>query len=257
MARPQLSAVDSGQAGQEASRTIEELAAEIGMTVRNIRSHRARGLLPPPEVRERIGYYGPEHVARLRVIQQLQAEGFNLQGIKRLLDRTGGAERLVSMTRTLSTPFETEQPQVFTRDELAARFGQDAAALEKAIETGGLVSLGDDRYEAPAPSLLEAAEEVVAHGVTLHHALVVMGKVRERCDRISREFVRLFLEDVWKPFVEAGYPEERWEEVIEAIDRLRPISTRAVLAMYGLTMSEQIEEAFGREVQRLTREKRK
>ena len=48
------------------------------MTVRNIRAHQSRGLLPPPEVRARTGYYGPEHVARLRLIHDMQAEGFNL-----------------------------------------------------------------------------------------------------------------------------------------------------------------------------------
>ena len=43
------------------------------MSVRNIRNHQSRGLLPPPEVRARTGYYGPEHVARLRLIQEMQA----------------------------------------------------------------------------------------------------------------------------------------------------------------------------------------
>jgi hypothetical protein len=61
--------------------TIEQLAAETGMTVRNIRSHRARGLLPAPEVRDRVGYYGPEHLDRLRMIQELQTDGFNLKGV--------------------------------------------------------------------------------------------------------------------------------------------------------------------------------
>ena len=55
--------------------------------MRNVRSHHARGLLPPPEVRGRTGYYGPEHVERLRLIRQLQAEGLKLEGIKRLLGR--------------------------------------------------------------------------------------------------------------------------------------------------------------------------
>jgi hypothetical protein len=64
--------------------TIEQLAAASGMTVRNIRSHQARGLVSPPEVRVRVGYYGPEHREQLRVIQDLQAAGFNLRGIKRL-----------------------------------------------------------------------------------------------------------------------------------------------------------------------------
>jgi DNA-binding transcriptional MerR regulator len=66
--------------------TIEQLAAQSGMTVRNIRAHQARGLLDPPEVRLRVGYYGPEHVERLNLIRRLQEDGFNLAGIKRLLD---------------------------------------------------------------------------------------------------------------------------------------------------------------------------
>ena len=53
--------------------TIDELARETGLTVRNVRSHHARGLLQPPEVRGRTGFYGPEHVERLRLIQRLQA----------------------------------------------------------------------------------------------------------------------------------------------------------------------------------------
>ena len=66
--------------------TIDELARATGMTVRNIRSHATRGLLPPPEVRARTGYYGPDHVARLELILELQAAGHNLAGIKHLSD---------------------------------------------------------------------------------------------------------------------------------------------------------------------------
>ncbi len=66
--------------------TIEQLAAQTGMSVRNIRAHQARGLLAAPEVRLRVGYYGPEHVARLKLIRELQDEGFNLASIKHLLD---------------------------------------------------------------------------------------------------------------------------------------------------------------------------
>src|SRR4051795_13539620 len=105
--------------------TIEELAAQTGMTVRNIRSHRARGLLPAPEVRDRVGYYGPAHLDRLRMIQELQTDGFNLKGIERLLSQNlGPAEQFLSFKRELDE-FDREQPQTFTRAELADRFGSD------------------------------------------------------------------------------------------------------------------------------------
>lgn len=239
--------------------TIEQLAAESGMTVRNIRAHRARGLLPAPEVRDRVGYYGAEHLARLRLISQMQAEGFNLRAIERLLEQTHGRpEQLLSLREVLSTPVETEQPRVFTAVELAARFGDHAGPeeLARAEKLGLLVQLGDGRIEAPLPSLLDAAEEVVSMGVPLHHALKVLGKVQEQCSAVAREFVNLFLEDLWEPFVADGYPEERWQEVTASIERLRPMSASVLVAAYQLTMSTEVEQAFGRELNRLTRRKR-
>lgn len=128
--------------------TIEQLAAESGMTVRNIRAHRARGLLQAPEVRERVGYYGPEHLARLRLIAQMQAEGFNLRAIGRLLEETQGPpEQLLSLKEAVSTPFEQEQPQVFTTAQLQERFGEqaDAKTLALAVKIGVLTRLGEDR----------------------------------------------------------------------------------------------------------------
>jgi DNA-binding transcriptional MerR regulator len=100
--------------------TIEQLAAATGMTVRNIRAHQARGLLAPPEVRLRVGYYGPEHVAQLRLIRELQDDGFNLGGIKRLLgDTQGTAERLLNVKLALSDPDGAEAPEMLTLAVLA------------------------------------------------------------------------------------------------------------------------------------------
>jgi len=240
----------------ENSLTIEQLAAEMGMTVRNIRSHRARGLLPAPEVRDRVGYYGPRHLARLRMIQELQADGFNLKGIERLLsENVGTAEQFLSFRRALDE-FDDEQPSTFTREELDARFGTDNDdALKRAVAAGALVPVEEGRFEAPFPSLLDAAEGVVAAGVPLDHALVVIGKVRSRCRSISREFVELFLEDIWKPFEEDGYPEDRWPAVRAALDQLRPLSLQALATIYRMTLSEQIEKALGKQLERLASRK--
>jgi DNA-binding transcriptional MerR regulator len=238
--------------------TIEQLAAESGMTVRNIRSHRARGLLPAPEVRDRVGYYGPQHVSRLRLIQELQSEGFNLKGIERLLEQSPGpAEQFLSFKRALGASFETEEPQAFTRKELAERFGDDTGdALKQGIASGVLVPIGEDRFEARVPSLLDAAEGVLAQGVPLNHALAVLSKVQDRCESVAREFVRLFLEDVWKPFEEAGYPEDRWPEVRASLDQLRPLSSQALMGIYQMTMADEVDAAFGKQLERLSKIKR-
>ena len=189
--------------------TIEELASETGFTVRNIRSHRARGLLQPPAVRDRIGYYGQEHVARLKLVRQLQDEGFNLAAIKRVVERApASSDQILNAIQMLQQPFETEQSQVFTREELRDRFTVEdpEGLLRKAADAGVLIPVGDDRFEAPAPSLLEVAEELDALGVPLHHGLAVVGKVRDSSRTIARSFVRLFVDDVVKPFEADGLP---------------------------------------------------
>ena len=230
--------------------TIEQLAAQTGMTVRNIRAHQARGLLAPPEVRLRVGYYGPEHVAQLKLIRDLQADGFNLAGIKRLLDDTPGtAERLARFREALAAARATEPSQMLTLAELDRRFhvnAQDAPrVLARAERLGVLLPAGDGRYEVPSPSLLAVAERVVERGVALEDALGVFEQIERHCDAVSAAFVKLFMTEVWEPFQRAGMPVDRWSEIDAAIASLRPLATDALEAIFGQRMSSQIEDAFG------------
>src|SRR4051794_14617743 len=104
---------------EPAALTIDELARETGMTVRNIRAHQSRGLIPPPLVRARTGYYGPEHVARIKLIQEMQADGFNLAAIQSLLEGASGAvEQALGFKRAALEPFGEEEPEFATLEEL-------------------------------------------------------------------------------------------------------------------------------------------
>lgn len=232
--------------------TVEQLAYESGMSVRNIRNHQSRGLLPPPEVRARTGYYGQRHLDRLRLIQQMQAEGFKLSTIKRLIGAPGAdADRFVGLRRLLTAPDEGETPEVLSVEELAERFGPvDRKLLARAEKLELLIDLGDGRYEAPSPALLRAAEAALASGVRLEVAITVIGKVRRSSQSIAREFVGMFLDEVWGPFDNAGRPEERWDEVTGAIEGLRPLASDAVVAMFRQVLAAETEDAFGKFLQR-------
>jgi len=235
--------------------TIEQLAAESGMSVRNIRSHQARGLLRPPEVRLRVGYYGPEHVAQLGLIRDLQGEGFNLAGIKRLLDDTQGtAERLMRFKESLTE--HRERAETLTLGELGRRFrvGAEQAprVLAKAEKLGVLVPAGEGRYEVPSPSLLAVAEEVVDRGMPVEALLSVFEELDRHCDAVAHAFVRLFVTQVWRPFQRSDMPAQRWPEIDAAIERLRPLATDALLAIFSGRMDGQIEAAFGEITQRLS-----
>jgi hypothetical protein len=191
-------------------------------------------------------------VTRIELIRELQADGFNLELIRRLFDSAGSSAAAVRFTRALRAPFVDEAPEVVTEAELAQRWGTpDPKLLRRAEELGLLRPLGGDRWEEPSPRLARVAAELAELGVSARQALEVAGRLRRHADSVADTFIKLFVETVWKPFEDAGRPEERWPEVSDALERLRPLAADSLLAVFGLAMDDAAERAFGRQLERL------
>ncbi|MDQ2631070.1 MAG: MerR family transcriptional regulator [Actinomycetota bacterium] len=241
----------SSRKGQNAApdgkMTIGELARRTGMTIRNIRAHQTRGLLPPPEVHGRTGYYNEGHVARIELTREMQAEGLNLEAIRRVLESSEGSSReMVDFARAVRAPFEDETPEIFDADELAAEWGVekfDPKLLSRFEELGILRQLPDGKIEVISPRLQRAGTALVELGVSPQAAVETAEELRRGSERISRTFVELFVREIWEPFEKAGRPEEDWPKVREALDRMRPLASDALLAMFQVAMGEATEKA--------------
>ncbi|HET7053803.1 MAG TPA: MerR family transcriptional regulator [Solirubrobacterales bacterium] len=237
--------------GSESSRpgkgemTIRQLAKRTGMTVRNIRAHQTRGLLPPPIVRGRTGYYGEEHAARIELTREMQADGLNLEAIRRVLDSgDGSASAMFDFTRALRAPFEDEAPEIVEAEELAEVWGDaaDAKLQSRAEKLGVFRALPDGRIEVISPQLLRAAVELSELGVGAEGALITAEKLRRYADGVARAFVDLFVKEVWQPFDRAGRPEGDWPRMSEALERMRPLAASALLATFQIAMGEAVEK---------------
>jgi DNA-binding transcriptional MerR regulator len=236
---------------------IDELARRVGMTVRNVRAHQSRGLLPPPEIRGRTGYYGVEHIGRLELIKDLQAEGYSLEVIKRILDRSPGttAAEVVNFTRAVTEPFGDEQPELVEQREMVERWGEQLTPkLAERIQKLGFVRpVGDGRYEVLSPRLQAVSEELAELGIPLETAVDTTADVKRHAQAVANAYVKLFLDNVWRPFQEAGEPEEGWAEVTEALERLRPLASESLVAAFQVVMADAVEEALGRELKRIAK----
>jgi DNA-binding transcriptional MerR regulator len=231
--------------------TIRELAERTGMTVRNIRAHQTRGLLPPPLVRGRTGYYSEEHVARIALTREMQADGLNLEAIRRVLESgNGAATEIFDFTRALRAPFEDEAPEIVEAEELAEVWGTggtpDPDLMRRAEKLGILRALPDGRVEVISPRLERAAVALADLGVGPEGALATAEKLRRHADGVARAFVDLFVKEVWQPFDRAGRPEAEWPKVREALDRMRPLASDALLAVFQIAMGEAVEKASER-----------
>ena len=225
--------------------TIRQLAERTGMTVRNIRAHQTRGLLPPPVVRGRTGYYSDEHVARIELTREMQADGLNLEAIRRVLDSgDGSASAIFDFTRALRAPFEDEAPEIFDAEELAGVWGEapDPKLQRRAEKLGIFRTLPDGRVEVISPRLLRAAAELAELGIGPEGAIVTAERLRRHSDGVARAFVELFVKEIWAPFDQAGRPERDWPRMSEALERMRPLAAGALLATFQIAMGEAIEK---------------
>ncbi len=228
--------------------TIDELARETGFTVRNVRSHQTRGLLPGPEMRGRVGYYGDEHVERLRLIQQLQEDGLPLRLVERLLiKRADAADRLLALRRTVLAPMQEEaHPGVASAKELLERYGPlPDDAFQRAIAERMIVPRADGSFTIPNPELLNTADEVVSHGVPIERAIKLTELVNRLCEEAARAFVEMILDEVWEPFDAAGRPEEMWPQIAATIDQIRPLGAQIFLQQLPPAIAAETDRAFG------------
>jgi DNA-binding transcriptional MerR regulator len=239
--------------GGESVHTIDELAQATGMTTRNIRAHQSRGLLPPPSVRGRTGYYTDEHAARLRLILRMQADGFNLGAIRRVLDSvpSGTARQVVDFESALRAAWEEEPVETIPAAELARRFGvADPELLRRSERIGLLCDLGDGRFEVRSPMLLRTAEKLVALGLPLESCIAAAEDVARHAHGVARRYVRLYLDEVWRPFEEAGRPDADWPRMQDTLERMRPLALDSLAAAFRLAMGVEVDRAYQKVLRR-------
>jgi DNA-binding transcriptional MerR regulator len=235
--------------------TIDELAGKVGMTVRTVRSHIGRGLLPPPHLRGRTAYYDTEHVARLRLVATLQDEGFNLAAIDRLVHATPAesAEQVLTFHRALVTPWLDEPSLEMTYDDLARLSATpvDEDALATLAEHGLVEDLGDGRVRVPNPALFRAGAQVVRLGVPPAAVLAVEPDVRCHARAVAETFVRMFRDTVYRDMSEAGLRPDDVAAADTLVRQLQPVAAQALLAAFQQEMTTAIRSALRDEWQRL------
>src|SRR6266567_5787606 len=104
---PRVSMWFPGGMAVDSEFTIDELARESGMTVRTLRVYNERGLLPPPQLKGRTGFYSEEHLNRVRIISRLLDRGIKLNGVRDLLeawDRGDDLAAVLGVSASASAP---------------------------------------------------------------------------------------------------------------------------------------------------------
>lgn len=217
--------------------TIDELAARAGMTVRTVRFYGTRGLLPPPEIGpRRVGHYGPEHLSRLALIEELQRQGLTLAAIERYVQGLPAdlSARDLAIHRAVVASWTPDAAEETTREELERRAGRALTeedverlaamdVLERADGDGGfrvdrgLLGLGVQLLDVPIPleTLLKARTVLV-----------------DQARATARELTRLFHDEVWDP--------ERVDAMKSLSAHMQPMVVQALVTAFQRSLKEEL-----------------
>jgi len=244
--------------------TIDELARASDTTVRNIRAYQDRGLLPPPELRGRKGFYFNSHLARLRVISSLLDRGYSLNSIKELVEALENGvdlRHLMGLESALTSPWTDEEPQLIPMTQLLRMFGPylTPAAMTRAVDLDLLKPEGN-MVRVRSMRTLRAGAEMVATGIPLEELLDIVRMLRGNVERVANELVRLVGDHVLANYeTEELPPKEEFPKLADLVWRLRPLAEMAVHAELARAMenaaSRLLSDRLERIIERMAREK--
>lgn len=239
----------------ESEFTIDELAREAGMTVRTLRVYNERGLLPPPQLKGRTGFYSEEHLNRVRIISRLLDRGIKLNGVRDLLEAWDRGDDLAAVLGVSASSAPTPAPPkpvavaaeiTIAATDLAERYRDIPDGLARVVAAGLYEPMDATTYRVKDPHLVDIAGQLLSSGVPPTRVLDELERLRDDCDHIARQFVDLFERTAVREFRRS---ERKSQDVAELVGHLSMTRT-----MPGKVAGELIGQYVARYLEHTTRE---
>ncbi|MCV7027355.1 MerR family transcriptional regulator [Mycolicibacterium novocastrense] len=219
---------------------LDELAEISGVSARNIRAYRERGLLDPPRRVGRSAFYDDYHLSQLRTINQLHRRGFNTVHIAEfftsLREGTDLADILGIQRAVLSPRTEAVAGAEPTAD--ASGIGADSDETRRLVEYG-LAEVVDAGVVLTDPAVRQVVARASDHLVAVRALLHIVEGTRGAVDALAAQFVQSLGECMAAQFGADHAPTpDNVDELTQAAREHRDLWTRVV--------SGRLEEALQR-----------
>ncbi|MFT3899001.1 MAG: MerR family transcriptional regulator [Gordonia sp. (in: high G+C Gram-positive bacteria)] len=225
---------------------INDLAQVSGVSVRNIRVYQDRGLLPPPEIKGRTGWYHDEHLVRLNLISRALERGYTFATISELLNAAhhGMTAEHVLRGSTRRSRFQNiKRVATITVTELRKSLGASDRTIAISQKLGLLAKHGGE-FVVKNPELLDGAEALVKGGVDIDVLLDVWERVQKDLDDVAHTFVSIITDR----FVDEkllDLDDAQVDKISELIREVRPLAHEIVDSGFTQALDREISDALG------------
>ena len=225
----------------EATYTIDQLAAHTGVPSRTIRFYQSKGALPAPVRRGRKAYYGATHVERLELIARLQDRGLQIRAIRNLLDQLdrgqASLEDWLGFEAELRTPWSEDVPELMSEEELQERLVDRPPGLLAALVKAGLLEREANRYLVRSPALLKMCLTLEANGIDVETAHAATGILASHLSKAANELSLHFQEHMTDRIRDGG-PDSSGE----FLSALKPIALEAAAVVFAQEIQHALEQ---------------
>lgn len=228
---------------------LDELARQAGVASTTVRLYQAKGLLAPPRLEGRTGWYDEAHLSRLRLIARLQNEGHSLAGIADLFEqweRGRSLDEVIGVEAELDSMLGEAHAVEFEPAELLGRLPEGSMTpelMQRAVALGLVAPTGDGRLRVADRRFLETGATLAQLGVPLGVILDEWEALVAHTDDIAARFITIF---------ETHLAPADWRHGLDA-DGARALA--ATLARLQATARQVLGAALDDSIARLGRER--
>lgn len=240
---------------RESEFTVDELATRAGMTVRNVRAYSTRGLIEPPRLEGRTGYYSNDHLQRLLLIRTLLSRGFTLSAVEESILRSPAAAPGIALDliNIFEMSDDDDPTELMSREELAslAKRATDDPLFDSLAELGLIELVDETTVRLLDPGVVRPGAMTVAMGLRPESIVAIVPHMQSHLEQVAHKVVQHVSADITQPFLDKGLPADEWPQVYESIDALIPIAGQVVAAMFRSVLREAVELEIGLKLEEL------
>jgi DNA-binding transcriptional MerR regulator len=230
---------------------LDEVARQAGVASTTVRLYQTRGLLAPPRLEGRTGWYDDSHLSRLRLIARLQGEGYSLAGIANLLEQWEQGRSLdavVGVEAELDALVGDVHAVVLDPVELLGRFPDGAMTAElvqRSVALGLVQPTEDGKVRVADRRFLESGSALVHLGVPADVILDEWESLVAHTDEIAARFVALFESHLAPADWRQGLGPDETRTLALTLARLQAIARQVLTAALDASVARLGRERLG------------
>lgn len=228
---------------------LDDLARSANVASTTVRLYQSKGLLAPPRLEGRTGWYDESHLSRLRLIARLQAQGFSLAGIGTLLEQWEQGRSLdavIGVEAELDALLGEVRAVVLDPIEVLGRFpagSMTPALMQRAGRLALVEPTEDGKLRVADRRFLETGAALAHLGIPLEVILDEWAALVAHTDDVAARFVGLF---------EQYLAPADWKR---GLDNVKARALATTLAQLQATAQQVLAAALDASVARLGRER--